>query len=147
RQKLPPGSPDAFVQAQTQGNAEHNTLRPRIPTLKVLVKPDPQKLQGLQIAINDKQMPPELVGIARPINPGSYRISASATGYGTPVPANIDLPESEAKTVELTLQAGATAATTTGTAPPPVVPSPPPYDEGGKQKPREGPTAAGVLVG
>src|SRR5262245_26437920 len=46
RKTLPAGSPDAFVQAQDQGKAELASLRPRIPTLRVLVKPEPQKLSG-----------------------------------------------------------------------------------------------------
>src|SRR5262249_52363266 len=81
---LPAGSPDAFVQAQETGKAELAALRPRIPTLRVLVKPEPQKLPNLQITMDDRQMPGDIAGIARPINPGTYRLSASATGWATP---------------------------------------------------------------
>jgi hypothetical protein len=146
RKTLPAGSPEAFVQAQERGKTALIELRKRIPTLRVAVKPEPQNLQNLQIVVNDKQMPNELVGIARPVNPGPYKLTAYATGYGTPSPSSLEIGESEQKNVELTLQQGVTGApvvvgpTTSTTAPPP-------YEQPKTTKPAEGPSATGVLFG
>ncbi len=148
RKTLPAGSPDAFVHAQEKGKTALTELRKRIPSLRVTVKPEPHTLQNLQIIVNDKQMPNELVGIARPVNPGPYKVTAYATGYGTPSPVTLDIGESEQKTADLTLQQGVTGAA------PVVVGSvassttlPPPYEQPKPTKPVDGPSATGVLFG
>jgi len=154
RRQLPPGSPDAFVQAQQQGQAELPALKARVPTLRVNVKPDPSTLHGLQVNVNGVSMPNELLGIARPLNPGVYRFSAVAQGWGTQAPIDIPLGEKEQKTIDLTLvqRAGGPVA-----APPPVAsgptPPPPPYPDNPDQtrpQPKAadgGPTSAGLLLG
>src|ERR1043165_8195326 len=53
---LEKGAPDAFKQAQDQGAKELEALKPRIPTLRVNVKPEPKDLPNLQVNLNDKQM-------------------------------------------------------------------------------------------
>ena len=83
RKTLPAGSPDAFTQAQQQGQAELPALRARIPSLRVTMKPGPQQVQNLQVNVNGVNMPNELLGIARPLNPGTYRFSAQAVGWST----------------------------------------------------------------
>lgn len=132
RDQLPPGSPDVFVQAQEHAKQEAPALRERIPTLKITITPAPSTLQNLTITINDRQMPTELVGIARPVNPGSYRLSATANGYATKAPVELELREKEAKSIELVLVQGATGAV--------VVPVPPPYGTGTTGTPPPGTT-------
>jgi hypothetical protein len=152
RKTLPAGSPDAFTQAQQQGQAELPALRARIPSLRVTVKPGPQQVQNLQVNVNGVNMPNELLGIARPLNPGTYRFSAQAVGWSTSAPIDVPLGEKEQKTVELTLvqvqgqvQGGGAVV---------VAPPPPPYGGGNganpdRPKPRAagGPTSAGMLIG
>jgi hypothetical protein len=149
RKTLPAGSPDAFTQAQQQGQAELPALRARIPSLRVTVKPGPQQVQNLQVNVNGVNMPNELLGIARPLNPGTYRFSAQAVGWSTSAPIDVPLGEKEQKSVELTLvqvQGGGAVV---------VAPPPPPYGQGGagpnpdRPKPRStgGPTSAGMLLG
>lgn len=144
---LPPGSPDAFTQAQQQGQAELPPLHARIPSLRVTVKPGPQQVQNLQVNVNGVNMPNELLGIARPLNPGTYRFSAQAVGWSTSAPIDVPLGEKEQKSVELTLvqvQGGGAVV---------VAPPPPPYGAGGpnpdRPRPRStgGPTSAGMLFG
>ena len=145
RKTLAPGAPDAFVQAQQQGLAELPPLRARIPTLRVTTKLGPQQAQNLAINVNGVAMPVELLGIARPLNPGTYRFSAQAVGYATTAPIDVPLGEKEHKSVELTLVAKAGAG-----APPIVVvpPSggptpPPPYV--GPEQPKPKPTGVSSL--
>lgn len=136
---LEKGAPDAFKQAQDQGAKELEALKPRIPTLRVNVKPEPKDLPNLQINLNDKQMPVEMVGIARPINPGSYKITASATGYGTKDATAITIAEKEAKSVDLTLEKGVVVANPNGTGGDTTKPKP--------AEPQEGPSPLGLLIG
>jgi hypothetical protein len=142
---LPAGAPEAFTQAQQQGQAELVPLRARIPTLRVTTRPGPQQLQNLQVNINGVLMPVELLGIARPLNPGTYRFSAQAAGWSTPQSVDVPLAEKEQKSVELTLVQGA-AAPPVIVAPPP--PPPPPYGAEKPTPPKAGtPTSTGLLFG
>jgi len=149
RKPLGKDAPEAFIQAQEQGKAELQQLRPRIPTMRISVKPEPRSLQNLQIQINDKQMPPELVGILRPVNPGAYRLSATATGWATPAPVDVEVKEKEPKSVELVLQQGAVVVT------PPSAPAestiaavPPPYEQPQPKPMGTGsPSTSGLLLG
>ncbi len=151
---LPAGSPDAFTQAQQQGQAELPALRARIPSLRVTVKPGPQQVQNLQVNVNGVNMPNELLGIARPLNPGTYRFSAQAVGWSTAAPIDVPLGEKEQKSVELTLQQVAGGGGAVVIAPGPAgrqaPPPPPPYGTN-PEKPKPaatgGPTSAGLLLG
>lgn len=150
---LPAGAPDAFTQAQQQGQAELPALRARIPSLRVTVKPGPQQVQNLQVNVNGVTMPNELLGIARPLNPGTYRFSAQAVGWSTAAPIDVPLAEKEQKSVELTLQqlAGGGAAVVVAPGPPSQgAPPPPPYNpnqDRAKPKSSGGPTSVGMLLG
>ena len=151
---LAAGAPDAFTQAQQQGQAELPALRARIPSLRVTVKPGPQQVQNLQVNVNGVNMPNELLGIARPLNPGTYRFSAQAVGWSTAAPIDVPLGEKEQKSVELTLQqvAGGGPAVVVAPGPPHQgAPPPPPYNPNQDNKPKpkaaNGPTSVGMLLG
>jgi hypothetical protein len=147
RKTLPPGAPEAFTQAQQQGQAELPPLRARIPSLRVTTKPGPQQLQNLQVNVNGVNMPNELLGIARPLNPGVYRFSAQAVGWSTPQSIDVPLAEKEQKSIELTLVQGSTGAVLVAPPPPP-----PPYGstvvpEKPKATAATGPTSSGLILG
>lgn len=103
RRDLPPGAPEVFREAQETGKKELAALKPRIPSLRLQVQPAPSSLKNLTIAVNDKPTPVELVGIARPVNPGTYKITASATGYKLAAPIEVELKEGTSKTVDVKL--------------------------------------------
>lgn len=99
---LEKGAPDAFKQAQDDGQKELTALRPRIPTLRVTVTPDAKGLSQLIIKSNGNPYPNELLGIARPINPGHYKVTAWAAGYKE-ASAEVDVAEASPRVVELKL--------------------------------------------
>jgi hypothetical protein len=148
RKTLPPGSPEAFSQAQQQGQAELPALRARIPTLRVNVKPGPAQVQNLQVNVNGVIMPNELIGIARPLNPGTYRFSAQAVGWSTQAPKDVPLGEKEQKSVDLELvqSAGAPVGAVV-VAPPPPAPYGGNPDKPPVKAPQSGPTSSGLLLG
>jgi len=119
RTPLAPGAPEVFVQAKAQAEAELPGLRARIPNLKVELTPKPEKLRNLQLVVNDILLPTELVGVARPVNPGATKIVARAEGYKDAT-LEVTLKEKESRSVALSLSPGQ------GTLAPPVVVPPPP---------------------
>ncbi len=149
RKTLAPGAPDAFVQAQQQGQAELGALRPRIPTLRITTRPGPQQLTNLSINVNGVAMPIELIGIARPLNPGTYRFTAQAAGYATAAYVDVPLGEKEQKSQELVLVGGAAGAAVV--VPPPGAGQPPPYTAPDTNKPPKknliASTSTGFLFG
>ena len=83
RMNLPADAPQAFVAAQQQGAAELPAVEARIPQLKLEIKDPPiASLKNLQITLNGKPVPVELVGVSRPIDPGKYKVNAFADGSG-----------------------------------------------------------------
>jgi hypothetical protein len=105
RTPLPSGSPNAFVQAQQQGSAELPQVEPRIPTLKIQVKPE--NAQNLSVQIDGQPMSAALVGVPRPANPGEHHVVVFAPGYAKSE-AKVVLKEREQKELPITLQASTT---------------------------------------
>lgn len=95
-------SPDAFRLAQEAGKKELATIRPRIPTLRVQVVPAPSKLSSLVVKLNNNTIPNEVLGIARPVNPGHYKVTVWAAGYRE-ASSEVDVGEATAKALDLTL--------------------------------------------
>ena len=97
---LEKGAPGAFREAQEAGRVEQAKVKPRVPTLRLDTVPAASSLKGLVVQINGTQMPADLVGIARPINPGRYRVTMTATPARSAT-GEIEVKEGEAKTLEL----------------------------------------------
>lgn len=95
--------PPQFHEAVAVGRKEIADLSPRIPTLTIQVLPAASTLKNLTILVNGRAMPNELVGIPRPVNPGPYRITATAWGIAAATPVEITLAEGEKKSAELKL--------------------------------------------
>jgi len=101
--ELPAGAPEPFRDALETGRRELADLQPRIPTLRIQVRPAPATLRNLSLTLNGRPLPPEVVGIARPMNPGTYQITATAWGVPPAKPVQVTLAEREVRTVEVTL--------------------------------------------
>lgn len=100
---LPPDAPGPFREALEAGKRELSELRPRVPTLRIEVKPSSSTLRNLAVSMNGKPLPNEVLGIARPVNPGTYQLTATAWGIAPARPASVQLAERDAKTIELKL--------------------------------------------
>jgi hypothetical protein len=102
RTPLAKDAPDAFRQAQEEGKKELAQIKPRIPTLRVQIAPSPSTLSSLVVKLNGNAIPNELLGIARPVNPGTYKVTVWAAGYKEAT-ASVDVGEGTPKAVELRL--------------------------------------------
>src|SRR5205823_6334347 len=98
-QTIEKGAPEAFRQAQDEGKKALASVKTRVPTLKVQTSPS---VAGVVVQMNGARLPNDLLGLARPMNPGAYKITATASGYKAAA-ADIVLAEKEQKTVELRL--------------------------------------------
>ena len=103
RTPLPAGSPQAFQNAQQQGATELAQVEPRIPSIRLLVKPD--RVARLAIHIDGQPMSAALVGVQRPTDPGTHTVVVTAPGYARNE-QKVTLVEKETKDVAVSLQVG-----------------------------------------
>jgi hypothetical protein len=94
--------PDAFKQAIKDAKKEGPAVRKRVPSLRVSLTPAPSTLTGLTVTLNGATFPVEVLGIARPINPGKYKVAVIAAGYKE-ASSEVDVAESASRSVDLTL--------------------------------------------
>jgi hypothetical protein len=104
RDTLAPDAPHAFVDAQHTAAEEQAELAPRVPSLKVDI--EGATAQQAKVTLDGNPLAPALVGLAMPINPGSYTLAA--TGPGTEAsPVTVTVAEGAKQTVLLSLKAPA----------------------------------------
>jgi hypothetical protein len=101
--ELQGNAPEPFRDAVVTGRRELADLRPRIPTLRIEVKPAPSTLRNLVLLLNGERIPNEVIGIARPVNPGVYRLTATAWGIAAAAPVSITLAEKDAGRLDIKL--------------------------------------------
>jgi hypothetical protein len=95
-------SPEAFRQAQEDGKKELAAIRPRIPTLRVQTVPPANMLSSVVVKLNGNAMPIELLGLARPVNPGHYKVTVWASGFKE-ASAEADVGEGVVRVMDLKL--------------------------------------------
>jgi hypothetical protein len=100
--RLAPGAPEAFVAAQESAKRTLLLVKPRVPSLRIQLTPPPATISRLVVRVNDAVVPNEVLGITRPVNPGTYRIQAQAPGWRS-TPADVAIREGETKAVDLKL--------------------------------------------
>ena len=79
RFKLPDDAPEAYSQAVETARNEMEDVRHRLPRLKVVLI-GVSSSEPAQVSMDDKTTPDALLGVERPINPGSHRLEARVGG-------------------------------------------------------------------
>jgi len=103
RGEIAKDAPQPFRDAAETGRKELTELRPRIPTLRIEVRPAPSTMRNLVVLMNGRPVPIEVIGIARPVNPGVYRITATAWGIKAAPATDVTLQDGEAKEIDVKL--------------------------------------------
>jgi hypothetical protein len=111
RTDLDAGAPQAFKDAVADAKKELPDVEPKIAQLRIDVLP--KGVEGLKLHIDDTEVSSAVVGIDRPTNPGSRRVTASAPGYKD-AEVSIELKPGERKGLSLTLQVDPSAKAATG---------------------------------
>jgi hypothetical protein len=105
RQPLPAGTPAALLQAQQEAARELAALEPQIPFVSIEVE-GVSASDALEVKQDGRALPPALIGVAHPLNPGSHtwqarsgsRQSALETRNvepGSKLSLKLSLPEAE----------------------------------------------------
>jgi hypothetical protein len=137
REELPPTAPHAFRQAQEDAKAELKDLEPRLPYVTLNLKGAGSS--SVTVLQDGNKIPSALVGVPRPVDPGSHTFEATAGSLKGRI--SVDVKEGEKKRVLLELGAGdlppgptpAPAATTP--APAAATPAPTPAAAGPTEAP------------
>lgn len=78
RLELDSKAPKEFVSAIESAKTELAELEPKIPTLRVVVKPETAK--GITVTLDGRELPAAAVGIERPSDPGKHTLVARGVG-------------------------------------------------------------------
>ncbi|WP_438017615.1 tetratricopeptide repeat protein [Sorangium sp. So ce315] len=78
RMQLDASASDVFKAAVADAEKAYNDLKPRIPKLAVAVRGAPER--EVQITIDGKPVPPALVGVSRPVDPGKHVVEGAWAG-------------------------------------------------------------------
>src|ERR1043165_9484120 len=116
-EELPAGAPQRDKDARTDGKKKLEGLEPRVPYVSVVAQGAGPK--PVTVTMDGVQVPPALLGVPRPVNPGEHRFEALAEGMDSAV-SSILVRESRSETVVLTLHPaapGAVPAAAPGPAP------------------------------
>lgn len=101
--ELPRDAPAPFREAMETGKRELTELQPRIPTLRIELTPAATTMRNVALSMNGRPIPVEVLGIARPVNPGTYRITATAWGIPPSKPVDVTLGERDTRAVAVRL--------------------------------------------
>ncbi|MEO6601855.1 MAG: hypothetical protein ABIQ16_18395 [Polyangiaceae bacterium] len=116
--RLAPTASKPFRDAQVSGEKELNDLEPRIPYVSVVVQGAGAK--DVQVTRDGERLPPALLGVPHPEDPGSHTFKAAAENMESAA-STVSLKEGAHETVLLTLSQTSKPApraggsTTTGT--------------------------------
>ena len=135
REQLAANAPKAFRDAQERAKGVLNTALPKIAHLTVRVEPADARPQ---VTVGGAAIPPALIGIERPTDPGTHEVVISAPGY-LEQKSSVTLAEGGSQELAVKLEKDPAAAVTTpppATTTAPVVttgPTAPPADTGTKK--------------
>jgi hypothetical protein len=106
QERLPSSASKPFRDAQAAGDKELSELEPRVPYVSVVVQGTNAK--DVQVVRDEQPLPPALLGVPHPEDPGTHTFKATASGMES-APSTILLKEGAHETVLLTLNAVASA--------------------------------------
>jgi hypothetical protein len=126
RTRLHAASPKPFWVAVGDAERELKALRARIPRLRISVSGVPANATDLRVELDGAIVPPSLLGVEQPVNPGDHVVTATR---GKDVKrASVALGAGEARVVELqfepTAQLEPAPIAPPPAAPPPAAPAP-----------------------
>lgn len=105
--ELPASAPSPWREAKADAEKELEALEPRVPYVTLTVQGAGSK--PATVSMDGKDVPPALLGVPRPVDPGEHRFEARAEGMQTAT-STITLKERHSETVVLTLAPGGTAS-------------------------------------
>jgi hypothetical protein len=108
KETLPANAPKAFRDAQTSAETEVREIEPKIASLTIRIEGG-DGATDVAVMVDGVALPGVLIGLAQPIDPGTHRIEAGATGFRAPSEP-VTLAEGEKKSVVLKLEPAPGAA-------------------------------------
>jgi hypothetical protein len=103
REDLAPTAPAAFKNAQAAGKEDLAAIEPKIASLRIVL--DGVGKRKVTVKMDDQIVPPALVGVHRPVDPGKHEIGVFPVGGG-PVKGSVELKEGEKKDIRLVVPEG-----------------------------------------
>src|SRR5207248_5721213 len=125
-----PNPQRAFREAQVDAQNELQALEPRMPALMILLEGPGAK--DATVTLDGEKVPPALLGVPSPANPGAHQIEASVRGR-PPVSNKVSLKEGGRESIKISVEASIEAAVIAPAAPNASAPSqdqPPASDQG-----------------
>jgi hypothetical protein len=111
RTQLDKDAPDAFKEAVADAKKELPTVEPKVAGLTIEVTP--AGVEGLKLDLDGVNVSSAVLGVERPTNPGTRKLTASAPGYKSSE-QTIELAPGENKSVKLALEADGSAKAPAG---------------------------------
>lgn len=103
REELAPTAPAAFKNAQGAAKEELAAIEPKIASLRIVL--DGLGQRKVTVKMDDQIVPPALVGVHRPVDPGKHEIGVFPVGGG-PVKGTVELKDGEKKEIKLVVPDG-----------------------------------------
>jgi hypothetical protein len=97
RDVVEPGAPAAVKAAQVDAEHARDALLPRIPSVLITLRP---AYPDVVLSIDGKPVPPAMIGVKRPIDPGSH-VAEIARGGGVVSQKPFSVQEGQAITLEV----------------------------------------------
>jgi hypothetical protein len=103
REELAPSAPEAFKNAQAAAKEELAAIEPKIASLRIVL--DNVGTKTVTVKLDDVIVPPALVGVHRPIDPGKHEVGVYPVG-GSPAKTSVELKDGEKKEIKVVVPDG-----------------------------------------
>lgn len=100
RMPLDATAPEAFQRAVADAGSEVETTRARVARLELHLPADVPA--GVEVLLDQRPVPPALIGVATPVDPGAHRVTARAPGKA-PFNLEVSLAEGARQSIEIEL--------------------------------------------